>query len=371
MKKTIKLILLLSLIPSLCFGGVIFQDNFDSDTDWPATCTYGIDPIPNGWTDSSNLSSSTYDSVTHCRIELNSPGRGGTGKSLKVWRQGATWIGEFSVLSYTLPLTTYRELYTRWYMKIPSDFDTVGATNYFKFWRYDHGPNGGDQDTTCFNWNADTTLSADGKFAILSSAWAAWTTVLTNVQVPRDDQWYCHELRIKLNSIGIRRTDISFESGTKHIHTVAGDFSATGFISGQIIYVKGGGANEYSSLTISSVDSSTQMTVSEAISDSASGSQVTLSVKDGIIQYWLDGVSKVNVTNVTFNAIASDYFINASFGNGNTAATSFQTPWSALDYDDYVVSTGYIGTLEEGSSAMTFGTGAAPTLGTGAGMTLQ
>lgn len=239
--------------------GVIFQDNFDA-VSVPWNCTGAT---PAGWTSLSACAGPvTYDGTTHYGHEITSGGR--TGNSLKVWRQGSDWIGSFSGLNYTLPLTTYRELYTRWYMKIPSDFDTVGNTNYFKFWRYNHGAT----DTTYFNWNADTTLSAEGLFQVAPSASAGWSTVLTNAQIPRDDQWHCHELRIKLNSTGNT---------------------------------------------------------------------------DGIIQYWLDGVLKANITNANFYSVDADYFKSASFGNGNTATTSFQTPWRALEYDDYVLSTDYIG----------------------------
>ncbi len=84
----------------------------------------------------------------------------------------------------------------------------------------------------------------------------------------------------KINIKGVlSRSDISFESASKHIHTAAGDFQAAGFVAGGKIAVTGSASNN-GTKTIVSVDSATQMTVSEALVDEGAGAAVTLTGAD-------------------------------------------------------------------------------------------
>ena len=258
------LLIFFFLFPAFSVAEVIFSDDFNAVTDgW--NC---LNPTPAGWTGQSACEGpNVYDGQTHYAYEISSGGR--SGNSLKIWTHGNFPNDRtFSVLDYSFAVNTYRELYTRWYMKIPSDFDTTGALNYLKFWRYNHGT-----DTTYFNWEAGTTISADGLFQVAPSAYDAWHTVLNHADIPRDGQWHCHELRIKLNSTGNT---------------------------------------------------------------------------DGILQYWLDGVLKTNETNVNYHAVDTDYFKNTGVGIGNRGETTgFQTPWRAVEFDDFVVSTTYIGPAKD------------------------
>lgn len=84
----------------------------------------------------------------------------------------------------------------------------------------------------------------------------------------------------KLNVIGtINRSDISFEAATKHIHTAAGDFVASGFVDGGQITVTGSASNN-TTFTIVTVSSATQMTVSETVTEEAAGASVTITGTD-------------------------------------------------------------------------------------------
>lgn len=65
---------------------------------------------------------------------------------------------------------------------------------------------------------------------------------------------------------------------------------------------------------------------------------------DGIIQFWLDGTLIKSITNACFGANDNSVFTAApGVGMGNSDSQGFQNSWQAIEFDDYVISTTYIG----------------------------
>jgi hypothetical protein len=68
------------------------------------------------------------------------------------------------------------------------------------------------------------------------------------------------------------------------------------------------------------------------------------SASDGILEYWLDGVKKATHVNVSFGDISNMAIHRFGVGIGNVSDSPwYQAQWSAIAFDDVVVSTEYIG----------------------------
>ena len=115
------------------FPATIFSDNFDSHAD---TCHTG-GAVPSDWTMwYENDTYTSRDSVTHYSGEISSPGRGGTGKSLKIWRH-SDWppMNNYSGgLRYDFA-GNYSNLFIRYFMKLPTSLSFHGS-DYIKSWRF-------------------------------------------------------------------------------------------------------------------------------------------------------------------------------------------------------------------------------------------
>lgn len=95
-----------------------------------------------------------------------------------------------------------QEIYHRWYMKVPgSAVYNKGIDQGFKFWRYITRANGFSGPDEIY-LNVRGTTFAGGKLTIYESGSSAYHD-LTNVSDFNDNQWHCHELRIKINSSGM------------------------------------------------------------------------------------------------------------------------------------------------------------------------
>ena len=65
---------------------------------------------------------------------------------------------------------------------------------------------------------------------------------------------------------------------------------------------------------------------------------------DGEVKYWLDGEQTKHLTDCDWKAENDQGIASTSLGIGNTGSTAlFQSSWRAIEYDDYVVSTSYVG----------------------------
>jgi hypothetical protein len=245
-------------------AAIIFSEDFDAVQDgW--NCSEGT---PQGWTSKMACYSGTVDGVTHYGGEITKGGV--TGNSLKIWKAGQYWTGFAGGLNVDVTAQQLREIYTRWYMKIPSQFSTSGTMTYLKLWRYNLSNN----STIYLNFNGPSFAQSSIEVYATSSD-KGWSCLLSSINIPKDDQWHCYELRLKLSSSGMA---------------------------------------------------------------------------DGIVAFWLDGKS-IRSFPLNFGVTNDTYIKDSSVGLGNTGASSYQPGWQAVEFDNYVLSTQYIGPLGTGVQA--------------------
>jgi hypothetical protein len=281
---------LLASVPAGAGAQVIFSDDFGT---WP-DYDFGNDDWepPGGWTmtDGAEDASDSYGGVTHFCGEVNAPGRGGDAdRAFKVWRHGTFYYDYCGELAYAeADLHGYREIYNRWTMKIPADFSLAGGAchmNYLKLWRFIVG-----DSTGCIlaNW------CGPGAFEIY------------------------------LNINGASFEEAVMEIG-KSIDPGAGWHTLL-----SIDEVRDGRWHSYE-LRIKLNDPGTA---------------------NGEIRFWLDGAERFSVTALDYGATDVDAFSKAALGVCNTGARDctptglFQEDWRAIEFDDYVLGTAYIGPVD-------------------------
>ena len=179
------------------YAAVIFQDNFDKVIS--GSNTDGI--VPAGWSQwyREGAPSETRDGISHYAGEVSFPGRGGLGKSLKLWRHSDAWETYTGALHYYFPNTTrYNDIYIRWYMKLPKEMDLTGNSYYLKLFRLNMSGGRGEIYLNINNPSGTGAMRANGKVQVLS---AVWQTVLDNAELRRvwDGNWHCWELRFGIN----------------------------------------------------------------------------------------------------------------------------------------------------------------------------
>lgn len=136
------LILAVSFSLFLCIdtanAEVLVSDDFDSWTDWYWDQSGQVFP----WSGNNlGVTSVTLDGETHSPGEVTSPGRGGSGKSYKTYRNGTTWtgneyVGSVRIRANTIPgmgAGAYNSLYMRWYIKTPTNWSYPGSQKMFRF----------------------------------------------------------------------------------------------------------------------------------------------------------------------------------------------------------------------------------------------
>jgi len=173
----------------------LFFDNFDSvNTGWKCS-----DQVPNGWTSLSECGSATYGGVTHYGGEITSGGR--TGNSLKAWKQGqfpgdASYYG---LLNYDFGADRYRDVYMRWYMKIPPGFNMTGF-DYLKLWRWNFGSGGSYSKEIYIDFRDPNGTEKNFTNTATIAVWNAngpgggtWTTVLSHTDLPLDGEWHSYD----------------------------------------------------------------------------------------------------------------------------------------------------------------------------------
>ena len=287
-------------LPVAATGAVIFSEDYDSISEtW--NCSSGL---PSGWTEAANCpASNTYNTVTHYAGEISPGGR--TGNSLKMWRREGIWTEYHGYLNKTLTVSEfnnhYKELYIRWYVKISPDWDAdlAGAETH-KLNRAYIGTSAGD---TLNEWYMDIkgTTFKTGKLALYNTGgggnWYSQSTI-SSLGI-NDGEWHSIEWRLKLNST-----------------TGASDGGFQIFVDGSPISICDGmGAN-----------------------------------------------CSTNQTNKALGVSTGEYFTSLAppaIGNLTDGSWTFPTSgWHAIEFDDYVVSTTYIGTDSGGGdSRMSIGAG--------------
>jgi hypothetical protein len=152
-------------------AAVIFQRDFDDSAD-----TDACGSPPDGW-DSWGIESgcsADFGGVTHPAGEVSSPGRGGMGKSLKLWRAGTLFEGYSGGVYYGQGSTfspTSEDFYVRWTMRIPAgatlDFTEAGS-NYQKLFRLNMNGGEGELYVNINTPYADQTVPSGGALQMLT-----------------------------------------------------------------------------------------------------------------------------------------------------------------------------------------------------------
>ena len=286
MKKIICLVFALLLFnPSILYAAVIFSENYDNiESGW--SCG---NSIPAGWTRAAGCPSpSSYGEITHYAGEISSGGR--TGNSLKLWRRNGIWTDYHGYLDKDFTTAEfnnhYKELYIRWYVKIPAEWDAnLAGGGTHKLDRMYISSSAGGRDTEWYmDVKGDTFKGGRFSFYNTAQGWV-WYTVKTVTQLGvNDGRWHSLEWHVKLNS-----TTGSSDGGW--------DF-----------YVDG----------------------------------VSQEICDGMGQNCAMGQHNMNMGTRTDQYFTST--LPPAIGNLSGGTWTFPTNgWYAIEFDDYVVSTTYIG----------------------------
>lgn len=272
----------------------IFTEDFDAISGvW--NCE---DNVPPGWWDSPpNCQSATYGGITHRTCEISSGGR--VGNSYKVWRRSGfpTQRDFFSNLLYEIP-GNHRNLFTRWYMKIPAEWEEIGF-DYRKLWRMASTANG---DTLYINFNCrrDNFDYVDVRWqnCVSLMVWPGaggdgWYTLLNHDNLPRDGQWHSYEIQSQLDTTGNNNGVLRFWLDGTERSICLSNFS-------------------------------------------------------------VDYNCTLGKTNVDYGVQTSDYWTRTGIGIGNRAdPEGQQASWQAIEFDDFVLADSYIGPINSGQPDVT------------------
>lgn len=177
---------------------VLFQDNFDSNCTGAECFSTGCNlSYPTGW-----YQWGCDDSqATHVAGEIASNGRGGIGKSLKIWRADGyfgNYTGSLYLSNDAIGLGN-NHIFMRYYQKIPTDFTFTGGTGAggFKMWRWN--TTGGDGEIY-LNVLCSQADCSDKYLGIYRGD--SWSTILSNSELMSvwDGNWHCFEWDMNLST---------------------------------------------------------------------------------------------------------------------------------------------------------------------------
>jgi hypothetical protein len=190
----------LLLLSASAYGAVIFSDNFDS-------CTTNCEATNVGPPDSADWGTwngyaswdryTSYGGVYHYSGEITSPGKGGTGGSLKMWRAG-TAFGDYCGALELNPFPDYyanEHLFMSYWIKIPADWS---SSQPYKLWRLKTSGGSGQSEIYLDYYYGDTWSIYDG---------SGWTTILDSNELAdiTDSAWHFIEWEVSLGSPGVLR----------------------------------------------------------------------------------------------------------------------------------------------------------------------
>ena len=187
-RKPLIALIIIVLWPVFTYGETIFSDNFDSCS---TNCTVnagGTPPNSAGWASwHQGGISETVGGVTHYSGEITSPGYGGVGKSLKMWRADGVF-GDYTGTLRWEGYTGQTHFFMSYHIKIPTAFKYTGnpGGTGFKSWRLmtNSEVSGKHEIYLNFNTYGDTWSIHDGG--------SGWTTMLSGSQksVIWDGNWH-------------------------------------------------------------------------------------------------------------------------------------------------------------------------------------
>ncbi len=412
-----KLIYILMIFPSLCFGGIIFQEDYegagwtgwDCSGDKPPSGTYaGFTYLETG-----QCGSADQGGVTHYSSEVSSATER-SGNSLKFWRKntGTFSPGDIPMNSYSgQPIynftitdyaNNYRALYQRYYIRVDPNWSLATgsklARTRISSYRSDPVDNplfslsttNTGTNTYNVNWSTQTVnlestgdpsnnvtvsfASSNKTIADLQAACAGkgWTvTPSTNVSTS--------------NVIGAPTYFVLADNGTTKRNIATGDYWYVGQTAGaQFVANIGYDADGFHNFWLGRIALTCSIEVKSPIVSFVIFSQkniTELGFKDGgwhyieyylylgtndtssdaVYRLWIDGIEQyistewVPDTQTSLGRYDLPWYVPSNFyfrepmppGVGNSGSSySFPTDgWYAIEFDDYVVSTTYIGPL--------------------------
>lgn len=191
------IIIIIALLSSQSYAAVFVNESFDG-AGWSDFCTAEYPPSP--WCQDCGATgseqTSTQDGQTHCELEVYSPGRGGTGNSMRHWRYGSLWQGDtaISLSQSALGGSSPTVIYMRWYMLVPVAWSSYGIDNQ-KLWRVRISGNNemylnfyGNEESGTTHLRYCPNGSGDDCFASDVASSASW----------HDGQWHCHEFMFNI-----------------------------------------------------------------------------------------------------------------------------------------------------------------------------
>lgn len=191
-----------SLFCSLAQAEIIIQDNFDSNctgdvcsSSAAGACT---SYYPDGW-DQYHCEDSqpvTASGATHYGGEITATGRGGSGKSLKIWRHNG-YYGNYTGPLFKIFGGSYSNIWFRYYQKIPTAFTFTGSSG-FKMWRLNVTGGGGELYLNVLCPTADCASYKTWGLYDNNS----WTTVLDDSALAAiwDGDWHCIQWNINIGT---------------------------------------------------------------------------------------------------------------------------------------------------------------------------
>jgi len=216
MKRAAFFLIALLLFASAAHGAVFFSDNFDSCT---SNCTVTTAGPPNsaGWSAwyASQLTA-TIGGVQHYSGEITSPGRGGTGKSLKMWR-ASTAFGDYSDALNWIG-SGPNHWFMRYYIKIPTGFS---SSQDYKLWRFNTNSGVAGKNEIYMDYYGGTWAIYDG---------GPWQNLISSSQyngLLHDGNWHCVEFEFGLatNTLRFWIDDILRYENTNRTWTATGNLS--------------------------------------------------------------------------------------------------------------------------------------------------
>lgn len=187
-----------------------------------------------GWRNSTPLSW-TANSVTHSTGEISSPGNGGSGMSLKIWRQGTYHIDNSSYtgsLDFQLPNTStaYTNFYFRYYIKLPINFNPID-TYYLKMFRF-NGSAGEFGNTNINDLFDYAGVGARGRsalqmYAFSESAWHDLLSIEDTTNLLWDGEWHCLQFHFDLVNHTMRFWFDGGVDGQPNKTVISNDFRGT------------------------------------------------------------------------------------------------------------------------------------------------
>lgn len=296
MRTLLALVLLACCTP--VHAAVIFSEDYDDVASW--NCSQGA---MDGWSSLANCpSADTYDGATHYAGEVSTGGR--AGNSFKQWRRNGTdWIEYHGFQNYSFSSSEFsnnhRVIYSRMYIKFPVGWSVTDA--------------GGDSPKIIGRMYGGTSTGGQSEQIYVGLYEPSGTTNIGN----RQFKFTPSSASGTYSSPYVKKTmsELGIMDGEWHCLEIGVDLGTYGQANGKLLVYLDGTLLE-------------------------------------MCDYYGNNVV-TGITNIQYNW-ANNVYITYPFtpGLGNTTGGEYNFPqntWYALEFDDYVVSTTYVGPVEGGS----------------------